>query len=252
MARRGITDFEARPGRRLAGRALRRGRGDGPAARARCVAFVKPQPGDSEWAHPVDGVIALVDLNRLEVLRVDDHGVVPIPPESGNFDVARRRRRCATTSRRSRSRSPTARASRSTGRVLSWQRWQRARRLHAARGPRAQPGRLRRRRAAALDPLPRLALGDGRALRRPQPEPLLEERLRRRRERRRHRRLAAHARLRLPGRDRLPRRGRLGRRGRGRVASRTRSASTRRTPACSGGTSSGATARARCAARAGS
>ena len=45
-------------------------------------------PGDSEWAHPVDGVIALIDLNKLEVLRVDDHGVVPIPPESGNFDAA--------------------------------------------------------------------------------------------------------------------------------------------------------------------
>jgi primary-amine oxidase len=55
---------------------------------ARCVAFVKPRAGDNEWAHPVDGVIALVDLNTLEVLRVDDHGVVPVPPESGNFDAA--------------------------------------------------------------------------------------------------------------------------------------------------------------------
>ena len=53
---------------------------------ARCVAFVRDRPGDNEWAHPVDGLIALVDLNRLEVLRVDDHGVVPIPPEPGNFD----------------------------------------------------------------------------------------------------------------------------------------------------------------------
>ena len=51
------------------------------------MAFLKPAPGDSEWAHPVDGVIVLLDLNTLEVLRVDDHGVVPIPPESGNFDV---------------------------------------------------------------------------------------------------------------------------------------------------------------------
>ena len=33
-------------------------------------------------------MIALFDLNRLEILRIDDHGVVPIPPESGNFDVA--------------------------------------------------------------------------------------------------------------------------------------------------------------------
>ena len=127
-----------------------------------------------------------------------------------------------------------------------------ARRLHAARGARAQPARLRGRRPAALDPLPRVALGDGRALRRPEPDALLEERLRRRRERRRRRRLAAHARLRLPRRDRLPRRARLRRRRRRRCRSRTRSASTRRTSACSGATSSGATARARCAARAGS
>jgi primary-amine oxidase len=52
---------------------------------ARGLAYVRPEPGDSEWAHPVEGVVALVDLNRLEVLRVEDHGVVPIPPEPGNF-----------------------------------------------------------------------------------------------------------------------------------------------------------------------
>ncbi len=87
MARRGVTDpdtiqVDAWPAGHFgqAEESQRRlGRG---------VAFVRPKPGDSEWAHPVDGVIALVDLNTLEVLRVDDHGVVPIPPESGNFDVA--------------------------------------------------------------------------------------------------------------------------------------------------------------------
>ena len=54
---------------------------------ARCIAFVRPRSHDSEWAHPIDGLIAFVDLNRLEILRIDDHGVVPIPQESGNFDV---------------------------------------------------------------------------------------------------------------------------------------------------------------------
>ncbi len=54
---------------------------------SRAIAFVRPEPTDSEWARPIDGLIALVDLNRLEVLRVDDHEIVPIPPESGNFGV---------------------------------------------------------------------------------------------------------------------------------------------------------------------
>lgn len=55
---------------------------------ARCVAFGQPRPGDSEWAHPVDGLIAFVDLTTLELLRIEDHGAVPVPPEPGNFDEA--------------------------------------------------------------------------------------------------------------------------------------------------------------------
>ncbi len=106
MAKRGITDFEtvqvdAWPAGHFGDE------GEDGIRLGRAVAFVRPQPGDSEWAHPVDGVIALVDLNKREVLRVDDHGVVPIPPESGNFDV-KPVRRCATTS--SRWRSPSRRA----------------------------------------------------------------------------------------------------------------------------------------------
>ena len=65
------------------------GRGRGAGQRlARASRSSGRRPGDSEWAHPVDGLIVLVDLNTLEVLRVDDHGVVPIPPERGNFDAA--------------------------------------------------------------------------------------------------------------------------------------------------------------------
>ncbi len=85
LAKRGITDFEgiqidAWPAGNF-GDPTETGR------LARCVAFVKPKPLDSEWAHPVDGLIALVDLTHLEMLRIDDHGVVPVPEESGNFDV---------------------------------------------------------------------------------------------------------------------------------------------------------------------
>ena len=79
---------------------------------ARCTVFVKPAPGANEWAHPVDGLLGLVDLNTLEVLRIEDHGVVPVPEESGNFDVAAGAP-LRTTSRRSRSPSRRGRASRS-------------------------------------------------------------------------------------------------------------------------------------------
>jgi primary-amine oxidase len=98
---------------------------------ARCVAFVRPSPGDNEWAHPVDGVIALVDLNTLEVLRIDDHGVVPVPPESGNFDVA-----AAAPLRDDVAPleiiQPDGAGFTVQGRVVRWQRW----RLHVGFTPR--------------------------------------------------------------------------------------------------------------------
>ncbi len=86
LAKRGVTDFEAvqvdawpagnfnyedEAGKRL----------------ARCLAFLRPAGQENEWAHPVDGLVALVDLNRQEVLGIEDHGLVPIPSESGDFDA---------------------------------------------------------------------------------------------------------------------------------------------------------------------
>ena len=86
LAKRGVSDFEA-----VQIDAWPAGNFGDPAEQdrrlARCLAFLRPRPGDSEWAHPVEGLIALVDLTELEILRIDDHGVVPIPPETGNFDV---------------------------------------------------------------------------------------------------------------------------------------------------------------------
>jgi primary-amine oxidase len=44
-------------------------------------------PNDNGYAHPIEGVLALVDLNKMEVVRIEDNGVVPIPPAPGNYSV---------------------------------------------------------------------------------------------------------------------------------------------------------------------
>ena len=47
--------------------------------------WLKTSPTDNGYARPIEGVIAVVDLNAMEVLRVEDHGLVPLPPNDGNY-----------------------------------------------------------------------------------------------------------------------------------------------------------------------
>ena len=87
MRRRGITDFDLvqvdpwsagnfdadldREGRRL----------------IRAMSYSRTSKTDNGYARPIENVVAFVDLNAMQVVRVEDHGVVPVPSEAGNYDV---------------------------------------------------------------------------------------------------------------------------------------------------------------------
>ena len=47
--------------------------------------FLRSGPNDNGYARPIEGVTAVVDLNSMEVVRVDDYGYVPLPPKDGNY-----------------------------------------------------------------------------------------------------------------------------------------------------------------------
>jgi primary-amine oxidase len=51
----------------------------------RGLAFVQEHEADSPWAHPVDGLVAYVDVVNRSVDQVLDFGAVPVPAEHGNF-----------------------------------------------------------------------------------------------------------------------------------------------------------------------
>ncbi|WP_018685630.1 primary-amine oxidase [Actinokineospora enzanensis] len=53
----------------------------------RALTFLRDHEEDSPWAHPVEGLLAKVDLITGEVISVDDVGDVPVPAEHGNFDA---------------------------------------------------------------------------------------------------------------------------------------------------------------------
>ena len=47
--------------------------------------FLRSSPTDNGYARPIEGLSALVDLNKMEVMRIDDYGVIPLPPKDGNY-----------------------------------------------------------------------------------------------------------------------------------------------------------------------
>jgi primary-amine oxidase len=47
--------------------------------------FYRERPDDNPYAKPIHGLHAIVDLDEMTVLRVEDHGIVPFPPGDGAY-----------------------------------------------------------------------------------------------------------------------------------------------------------------------
>ena len=66
----GVFDFPDEAGKRL----------------LREVPFLETARGDPVWAHPIDNLVAFIDMIECRVDRLIDHGAVRVPAESGNYD----------------------------------------------------------------------------------------------------------------------------------------------------------------------
>src|SRR5919107_5846430 len=53
---------------------------------SRALTWVYVDGDHNAYAHPVDNLVTIVDLNEMEVVRVEDHGVVEVPQESGAYE----------------------------------------------------------------------------------------------------------------------------------------------------------------------
>ena len=47
--------------------------------------WVRREEGDNGYARPIEGLSPILDLNKNEILELQDFGVVPIPPDDGNY-----------------------------------------------------------------------------------------------------------------------------------------------------------------------
>ncbi|MFD7154110.1 primary-amine oxidase [Kribbella sp. NPDC059898] len=85
MARRGLTTPE-----RIRISALSAGHfelpGEDGRRLVRCLSFLQLDDDDNVWAHPIDGIVAYVDLNTGEVVELIDAGEFDVPLDRADFE----------------------------------------------------------------------------------------------------------------------------------------------------------------------
>jgi primary-amine oxidase len=90
----------------------------------RGLAFRQDHPEDHPWAHPIDGLVAYVDVMTKTVDQVIDLGPVPIPEEHGNFTDPELTGPLRTTQKPIEITQPEGPSFTLDGNLLSWEGWQ--------------------------------------------------------------------------------------------------------------------------------
>lgn len=54
----------------------------------RALTWIRTSEDDNGYARPVEGLVALVDMDAMQVVEIEDHGVVALPPRAGNYSAA--------------------------------------------------------------------------------------------------------------------------------------------------------------------
>ena len=56
---------------------------------ARPLCFLRSAPGENGYVHPIEGIRPVVDLNKMHVIRVEEHGTWPLPTASADYATDR-------------------------------------------------------------------------------------------------------------------------------------------------------------------
>jgi primary-amine oxidase len=54
----------------------------------RALTWIRTSEDDNGYARPGEGLVALVDMDAMQVVEIEDHGMVPLPPQAGNYSAA--------------------------------------------------------------------------------------------------------------------------------------------------------------------
>ena len=53
--------------------------------RMRALCFVRSESGDNGYARPLDSLVVVVDLYKMEIIRIEEYPGNPLPPESSQL-----------------------------------------------------------------------------------------------------------------------------------------------------------------------
>src|SRR5258708_15634033 len=120
----------------------------------RVLAFVRAEPHDSAWSHPVAGVAAYFDLVERRVFKVIDEFELPVPAESGDYDDPTVRGPLRTGLRPIEISQPEGPSFTLDGTSLRWQNWSMRIGFDAREGLTLHPDQHHRRRHRAASDLP--------------------------------------------------------------------------------------------------
>lgn len=91
---------------------------------SRCLCYLRATPESNAYARPIDGLVPVVDLNRMEVIRIDDLGVVPVPPEPGEYAREFYQHQFRTDIKPLHISQPEGPSFEIEGHLIRWQKWQ--------------------------------------------------------------------------------------------------------------------------------
>jgi len=89
----------------------------------RVFAFLQAREHDLAWAHPIDGIVAYVDLIERKVFKITDEFELPVPAESGDYDDEAIRGPDRTTLKPIEITQPEGASFTLDGHALRWQDW---------------------------------------------------------------------------------------------------------------------------------
>ena len=84
--------------------------------------WYRSEPNDNGYAHPIEGLCAVVDLDRAEILRIDDYGEAPVPMADRNY-AARYRKTFRTDVKPLEIVQPEGPGFAVHGNEVRWQKW---------------------------------------------------------------------------------------------------------------------------------